>query len=246
MADTYGREVKAQKGQKVDYTFQERPAEEFLTDPVQRSAYERGLAEYNAAMPSGLSFKAQKKEIDRREQIYDQVRRLRDLAGVNALGEFESFASSLGRSTKASAPAGFLSERRIGVESPLPTLGGAEKDKSRAEFLKRYQDIQGKAVDDRPFMGISAAGVTEDERVKLRDRFRNMRLGIDVPERTSGSPMISPYLEHPFATRLSEGKTDKFTMAKEVDWEKVMRERPEDIYAGTWTQPSMQKAARGF
>lgn len=200
----YGRTLTAQSDQgkaRAAYDYGEKGAGEYL-DPHQRSAYENVMKEINTPMAVGMGFRRQIPEIGRREDLLKQMGRLRDVAGANALGDFESFASGFAKPHRAHASKGFLTEDLAGPAS-LPTPSAhprhmSEKTDTGENWYQRYANLAGNVLDDKAFAGLGRRGDPRggeaaaeaygtDARVQLRDKFRNMRLGIDTPDiRSSG------------------------------------------------------------
>jgi len=208
----YGRSITAQKGGNIDYRFAERGASDYL-NPTQQIAYSNALTEAAKPMDAGTKdFKTQRKQIESREYTMEQVNRLRDLAGMNALGEFDAYRQNFSKPYKVNASRGFLADEEVGAESgalvddtrKLKTVedqrastvqGFRDVEKGntwaqRYEALRKPRTLSDKAWNYGGSQGnMQTAG---DERIALREKFKNMRLGIDIPNITvhkSGNKM---------------------------------------------------------
>jgi len=194
----YGRTLTKQSDQgksRAAYEFGERSATDYLS-PHQKAAYESTLKEINTPMDVGMGFRRQIPEIGRREDLLKQMGRLRDVAGANALGAFEDFAAGFAKPHRAHASKGFLTQDFAGPESlPDPSAHPkhmSQKNEAGETWYQRYANLAGNVLDDQSFAGLGRKGdprggeaaaqaYATDARVALRDKFRNMRLGVDVP-----------------------------------------------------------------
>jgi len=205
MAESYGRNIRAQgdagRSQEA-YKWAEGTAEEYLT-PEQQAAYKTSRATYGAAMPVGLGFRKQRPEIAKREQALSQAMRLRDVAGTRALGAFEEKArTELSKPYKLKAEQGFIEGVDLGPDS-MPEMTAHQGRMSLVDkkmnpeentWWQRYENMRtGIRADDPAFKGFSDAQATADDaRVQLREKFRAMRMGQNLPEikvKSSGSKL---------------------------------------------------------
>ena len=195
MAEAYGRKITAQGDQgrsQEAYKWAEGETTDYLT-PEQQSAYKTSRATYDASMPAGLGFRKQRPEIAKREQALSQAMRLRDVAGTRALGAFEEHArTNLSKPFKLHADQGFIEGVDLGPDS-MPEMTAHQGRMSLVDkkmnpeentWWQRYENMRtGIRAEDKEFKGFSdPTAVAEDARVKLRDKFRAMRMGQDLPE----------------------------------------------------------------
>lgn len=208
----YGRNITAQKGARTDYTYAQRSASDYL-NPTQQIAYGNALAEAAKPMDTkNKDFKTQRKQIEDREYTMEQVNRLRDIAGINALGEYDIVRQDFSKPYKLNTSQGFLTDEKVGAES-----GALEKDTRRLgtvedqranttmgfrdvqkgnTWMERYEALRKpRTLSDKAWNYGGSAGnaaASGDERVMLRERFKQMRLGVDLPRvsvNTSGNKM---------------------------------------------------------
>lgn len=193
MAISYGRKITSQgdagRSQEA-YRWAEGKTADYLS-PEQQAAYTSSRATYDAEMPQGLGFRAQRPEIAKREQALSQAMRLRDIAGTHALGAFENYArTNLSKPSKLHADQGFIEGVDLGPDS-MPEMTSHKGRMSLANktnnpegntWWQRYENMRaGIRADDVAYKGVGAAESADDSRFKLREKFRAMRMGQELP-----------------------------------------------------------------
>ena len=191
----YGRNVKAQSDYGATqraYQYSPRAAQDYLSGD-QEAAYESARkAAFTPFLP-GQGFRAARPEIDQREMNFNRMDKLREIAGVNALGDFTKQAGQMSKPWKLQAAQGFLTENPdVNREEPVMTahpgrmgsLSDPNSYVSRRTAMTTRQENQS----DESFNLLK----DDDSRLKLKAKFEAQRMGMGL-----GAPLTPQMPRHP-------------------------------------------------
>lgn len=189
----YGRHIASQRGRGGDYTYGAREAASYLSGEM-ADAYRTNTAFLAKPMQGDkFGYKKAKPAITQREDALQSVNRLRDIAGMNALGEFQKYAIGFSKPWKVhTTDEGFLTEETFNLGEGSPEAKDTGKKMSRKEgsdktWTERYNALK-TAQPTTPDTAFSYANENwnQDSRLALKEQFQAARRGEGVSD--------SPYL----------------------------------------------------
>jgi len=217
----YGRNVKAQSDYGATqraYQYSPRAAQDYLSGDA-LVAYESARKEAFTPFLPGQGFRAHQPQINARESAFNRMEKLRDIAGVNALGDFTKQAGKLSKPWKLQASQGFLTEPEQSREEPVMT---AHPDKmgdpnNPGSYAARRQALTTRQYNpDEAFTLIK----DDDRRLKLKAQFEASRMGLGSNPSMSNLPM---------SNRTSSGISQYI---RSLMGAQAKQEDPERAYAG--------------